>query len=126
MNIQTYIFNDSLSNIHSFFRFIYGFITRNGPTNEFNHKFQQITKKLWLMRLSKSLPKTVLNKYWPPCPEICTEASSTLHQLHQMHLSRVYRLNLTPERKEQFELKILAERLFKGNSLELNSYICSI
>ncbi|XP_045464309.1 unconventional myosin IC [Harmonia axyridis] len=104
-------------------RFIYGFITRNGPTNEYNHKFQQITKKLWLMRLAKALPNTVLNKYWPPCPEICNEASTTLHHLHQQHLSRVYRLKLTLEQKEQFELKVLAEKLFKGKK---KSYKASI
>ncbi|XP_044757784.1 unconventional myosin IC isoform X2 [Coccinella septempunctata] len=104
-------------------RFIYGFITRNGPTNEYNHKFQQITRKMWLIRLSKILPKTVLNKYWPPCPEICNEASSILHHLHQLYLSRMYRLNLSTERKEQFELKVLAEKLFKGKK---KSYKASI
>ncbi|KAL3275737.1 hypothetical protein HHI36_020482 [Cryptolaemus montrouzieri] len=104
-------------------RFIEGFITRNGPTNDVNHKFQQIARREWLRRLSQALPKTVLNKYWPPCPQICTEASQLLHLLHQSHLSRVYRLSLTPERKEQLDLKVLAEKLFQGKKKSYKSSI---
>ncbi|KAK9881585.1 hypothetical protein WA026_016457 [Henosepilachna vigintioctopunctata] len=104
-------------------RFIHGFITRNEPRNETNHKFQQMARKRWLLNLSKNLPKTVLNHYWPPCPRICEEASRFLHNLHRVHLSRVYRLKLTPERKEQFELKILAEKLFKDKKKSYKSSI---
>lgn len=34
--------------------------------------------------------------------------------MHTRHLARIYRLKLTPEKKQKFELKILAEFLFKG------------
>lgn len=71
-----------------------------------------IAKVQWLNRLSKSLPQSLLDRKWPPCPYVCKEASQTLEKMYGAHLSRVYRLNLTPERKEQLELKVLAEKLF--------------
>jgi len=39
-------------------------------------------------------------------------------------LARKYRLALSPEQKRQFELKVLAESIFKGN--ELTSFITII
>lgn len=104
-------------------RFIKGFITRNGPETDLNKKFIEIAKKQWLLRLSKSLPKTVLDKSWPKCPIICTEASKYLHHIHMIHLSRVYRLKLTRDRKDQFELKVLAEKLFKDKKKSYKSSI---
>lgn len=35
-------------------------------------------------------------------------------RLHRAHLSRKYRLALSPQNKKQFELKVLAEKMFKG------------
>lgn len=94
--------------------FIKGFITRNDPPNGFNEAFIANTKRMWLIRLSKQLPTKVLDKSWPPAPGHCQEASTYLHRLHRLHLARVYRLNLSADKKRQFELKVLAEKVFKG------------
>uniref|UniRef100_A0A6P7GQK3 Unconventional myosin IC n=1 Tax=Diabrotica virgifera virgifera TaxID=50390 RepID=A0A6P7GQK3_DIAVI len=94
-------------------RFIKGFITRNGPPTDENKSFLSMAKVQWLKRLAKTLPKQILYRRWPPCPFVCREASKHLEKMHGAHLSRVYRLALTPEMKRQFELKVLAESLFK-------------
>ncbi|XP_054270619.1 unconventional myosin IC isoform X2 [Macrosteles quadrilineatus] len=94
--------------------FIKGFITRNGPETNLNYRFIQIARKQYLLRLSKSLPQSLLVHSWPPCPIICQDASQQLRTLHRLWLSRKYRLRLTPDMKLQFEWKILAESLFKG------------
>ncbi|XP_012274963.1 myosin-IB isoform X2 [Orussus abietinus] len=95
-------------------RFIKGFITRNGPPNEENVAFIELAKAQWLLRLSRSLPQGVLNNNWPPCPHSCQQASELLRQMHRRWKARKYRLGLSKEEKEHFELKILAESLFKG------------
>lgn len=73
-----------------------------------------LAKKEWLKRLARNLPQHLLGRKWPPCPHVCREASQLLEKYYGAHLSRIYRLKLTPERKRQFELKVLAEKLFKG------------
>lgn len=73
-----------------------------------------LAKKEWLKRLAKNLPQNILDRKWPPCPYVCREASQLLEKYYATHMSRVYRLKLTPERKKQFELKVSAEKLFKG------------
>ncbi|KAG5865167.1 hypothetical protein JTB14_014249 [Gonioctena quinquepunctata] len=105
-------------------RFIKGFITRNGEPTAENKKFIKLAKVHWLNRLAKSLPKHILlRKMWPPCPIVCNEASAHLEIMYGAHLSRVYRLNLTPEMRRQFELKVLAEKILKGKK---NNYEESI
>lgn len=74
----------------------------------------ELAKRQWLQRLAKNLPQNLLDRKWPPCPHYCQEASNLLEKYYAAHLSRVYRLKLTPERKDQFELKVLAEKLFKS------------
>ncbi|CAG9786936.1 unnamed protein product [Diatraea saccharalis] len=103
--------------------FIKGFITRNGPETPENRRFLGIAKVHWLKRLSQQLPKKILDLSWPPCPATCQAASKELHRLHRAHLSRKYRLALSPADKKQFELKLLAEKIFKGKK---NSYPSSI
>ncbi|CAH0715296.1 unnamed protein product, partial [Brenthis ino] len=103
--------------------FIKGFITRNGPATPENRRFLGIAKVHWLKRLSKSLPSHLLDLSWPICPATCQEASKYLQHLHRLHLSRKYRLALSPEDKKQFELKVLAEKIFKGKK---NSYPGSV
>ncbi|KAI8115492.1 Myosin-IB [Lucilia cuprina] len=93
--------------------FIKGFITRNDPPNGYNEKFIANTKRMWLLRLSKDLPTKVLDMRWPSAPSHCQEASTYLHRLHRLHLARKYRLALSEEKKRQFELKVLAEKVFK-------------
>ncbi|XP_064540131.1 unconventional myosin IC isoform X1 [Drosophila montana] len=103
--------------------FIKGFITRNDAPNGFNDDFIANAKRMWLLRLAKELPKKVLDKSWPPAPGHCQEASIYLHRLHRLHLARIYRHQLTPERKRQFELKVLAEKVFKNKK---NNYANSV
>lgn len=103
--------------------FIKGFITRNGPVNETNRAFVELAKAQWLIRLSKNLPQHLLHRHWPPCPHVCIEASEHLERLYALHLSRNYRRELTPERKDQFEQKVLAEELFRGKK---KSYKASV
>lgn len=91
-----------------------GFITRNGEPNDVNKKFIELAKAQWLNRLAKTLPTRVLDKRWPPCPYACRDASKHLHVIYRLHLARKYRLTLDPKLKQQFELKVLAESLFKG------------
>lgn len=59
--------------------FIKGFITRNEPVNPINERFQQLVKCEFLLRLSKNLPKNVLDTKWPPSPAPCNETSNILH-----------------------------------------------
>ncbi|XP_033231321.1 unconventional myosin IC isoform X2 [Belonocnema kinseyi] len=95
-------------------KFIHGFITRNGPPNGDNVAFIELAKYQWLMRLSRSLPKNLLDNSWPQCPHTCREASEYLRCMHKRWLARKYRLGLSKSDKDQFELKILAENIFKN------------
>ncbi|XP_065160823.1 unconventional myosin IC [Atheta coriaria] len=104
-------------------KFVEGFITRNGPKTDLNRKFVELAKFHWLNRLAKALPKSVLVDYWPPCPHSCQEASALLKKMHRVHLSRVYRYNLTSERKRHLKMKVLAEKVFDGQK---KSYKASI
>lgn len=103
--------------------FIKGFITRHEPPNGLNDAFIANSKRMWLMRLSRSLPNCVLDNKWLTPPKHCSEASILLHRMHKLHLARVYRLNLTDEKKEQLKLKVLAENMFKGKK---QNYAASI
>lgn len=98
---------------HIIRNFITGFITRNGAVTDVNKAFVELAKHQYLTRLSRNLPTRVLDRSWPPHPIACKEASSILHKLHRVWLARKYRLALSPEQKKQFELKVLAESIFK-------------
>lgn len=56
-----------------------------------------------------------MNHTWIPAPKHCLEASAILRRLHKLHLARLYRLGLSPEKKKQFELKVLSQDTFKGH-----------
>lgn len=103
--------------------FIEGFMTRNGAVTDVNRAFLELAKAQYLIRLSKNLPTKLLDRSWPPHPVVCKEASSILHKLHRVWLARKYRLVLSPEQKRQFELKVLAESIFKGKK---KSYLQSV
>lgn len=94
--------------------FIRGFITRNAAPNGYNEAFIAHAKRQWLLRLAASLPQTVLEQRWIGSPQHCADASAELRRVHRRHLVRVYRRQLSEEKKRQFELKVLAESLFKG------------
>lgn len=103
--------------------FIKGFITRNGPETPENRRFLGIAKVHWLKRLATQLPTRILDLSWPTCPATCTDASKELHRLHRALLSRKYRMKLSPKDKKQFELKVLAESLFKGQKKSYQSSV---
>lgn len=94
--------------------FIKGFITRNDAPNGYNESFIAHSKREWLLRLSKNLPRNVLDHSWISCPAHCAEASLLLRNMARTHLSRVYRLALSADKKKQFQLKVLAENVFKN------------
>lgn len=93
--------------------FIKGFITRNEPLNECNAAFIKAVKQHWLIRLSKQLPKSFMLHTWPAPAAHCQEASELLKQMHLLQLARIYRNRLNDERKKQFELKVVAEDVFR-------------
>ncbi|CAH1403950.1 unnamed protein product [Nezara viridula] len=103
--------------------FIEGFITRHDVATELNLRFIQTAKKHYLLRLSQSLPKTVLDRSWPSPPEVCAEASEILRCMYYQWLAGRYCKSITPERKAQMELKVLAECLFKDKK---KSYSLSV
>lgn len=93
--------------------FIKGFITRNQPLNECNGAFIQSVKQHWLVRLSKQLPKSFMLHTWPNPSAHCHEASALLKQMHLLQLARTYRNQLNADKKKQFEMKVLAESVFR-------------
>jgi myosin-1 len=95
--------------------FIKGFITRNQPPNECNAKFIKLVKQMWLIRLSKSLPKSFMNHVWPKPSAHCEEASEMLKKLHLLNLGKRYRNRLSTERRAEFDMKVLAESVFRGS-----------
>ncbi|CAG4982812.1 unnamed protein product [Colias eurytheme] len=99
--------------------FIKGFITRNGPETPENRRFLAIAKVHWLKRLATMLPTKLLDLSWPTCPATCVTASQELQRLHRAHLARKYRLALSATDKKQFELKVLAEKMFKARKYRL-------
>lgn len=95
--------------------FIKGFITRNDEPNECNRAFIKFVKQQWLLRLSSQLPVSFMVHTWPAPAPHCSEASEHLKKMHLLHLARIYRRGLNSDTKKQFELKVIAERIFRGN-----------
>lgn len=95
--------------------FIKGYITRNDAPNEYNAKFIQTVKQHWLNRLAKQLPTSFMLHTWPAPAAHCAEASELLKKMHLLQLARIYRNRLNDEKKKQFELKVLAESIFRDN-----------
>ena len=93
--------------------FIKGFITRNEPLNECNGAFIKAVKQHWLIRLSKQLPVNFMNHFWPQPAAHCHEASELLKKMHLLQLARVYRSKLNEDKKNQFQQKVLAEKIFR-------------
>lgn len=95
-------------------KFLKGFITRHDPINDINAKFVQCVRREYLLRLHKTYPTKILDKSWPKSPNCCNEASSLLQTIHRTWLVRKYCKRVSPEKKAQMELKVLAEELYKG------------
>lgn len=94
--------------------FIKGFITRFDKADECNKKFIANVKRAWLNRLAEELPKNLLDYNWPNAPLHCQEASELLQRLYRLNLARKYFQSLNSDDMLQFNLKVLAEELFKG------------
>lgn len=95
-------------------KFIKGFIHRKKPACEDNRDFIQYTKYNYLLNLKNKLPKHVLDKSWPNCPELLQNTSSLLCKLCMKNMVLKYCKNITRERKVQFDEKVIAERIFRG------------
>jgi len=97
-------------------RFITGFMTRNSTEiTDINRRFVAVVRREWLLRLSRALPRSVLDRTsWHPAPPPCVEADQLLRPMHRTWLVRKYVRTLPAGRKYVFEQKVLAERLFKG------------
>ena len=94
--------------------FIKGFILRNKPPCKENRVFTNYRKYAFLTRLKGALPKNVLDKQWPSCPQNLEEASKELKILHTRNMVLRYCKRCTPEKKAQMQQKLIAEKLFKG------------
>ncbi|KAK2574356.1 Unconventional myosin IC [Acropora cervicornis] len=108
---------------HRVRKFIKGFITRNQAANEDNTDFIAYVRKSHLLQLSKSLPKSVLDKKWPKAPGSMVQASELLHKLHTRTLVRKYVKGITPEKKAQLAMKVTASEVFKGKKANYTSSI---
>ncbi|XP_014666080.1 PREDICTED: unconventional myosin-Ic-like isoform X2 [Priapulus caudatus] len=104
-------------------RFVKGFMTRHEPPCEANAEFLQYVRREYLLRLSRKLPRSVLDKVWQPCPRAVNETDVLLHPLCTRTLVRKYVRSLSPERKNQLEQKVVAEAIFRGKK---QSYPASI
>jgi len=58
-------------------RYIKGFITRDDPATDDNQRFIRYMKYNYLTSLKKKLPKSLLDKSWPPSPSSLREVCST-------------------------------------------------
>ena len=95
-------------------RFIKGFITRNQAPCVENQEFLQFVRTNWLSTLAQNLPKNVLDKKWISPPPACAPASEVLRTVYYRLMVRKYVRSISPERKEQLQMKLEASQLFKG------------
>ncbi|CAG5878778.1 unnamed protein product [Menidia menidia] len=94
-------------------RFIKGFIYRHedyGPENDY---FLDHVRCSFLKKLSKNLPRSVLDKSWPTPPPSLIEASEHLKRLHLRNMVIKYCKRVQPEWKKQMMQKVVASELFK-------------
>lgn len=59
-----------------YFSFVKGFMTRNDPLNEYNGRFIVYKKMRYLIQLSETLSKNLLDDYWPKPPSCCVEVNT--------------------------------------------------
>lgn len=94
--------------------FVKGFLARNQPINDANKKFISFVRYQYLIRLTKQLPKSVMDKSWPNAPESCIETNEILRKMYMQHMVGRYCKSMSPARRRQFEMKVLAESVFEG------------
>uniref|UniRef100_A0A672QYM2 Unconventional myosin-Ic n=1 Tax=Sinocyclocheilus grahami TaxID=75366 RepID=A0A672QYM2_SINGR len=95
------------------YRFIKGFIYRHQPRCPENEYFLDYVRYSFLMKLHRSLPKTVLDKSWPTPPPALIEASEQLRKLCMQNMVWKYCKNINLEWKHQLEQKMVASEIFK-------------
>ncbi|XP_020776584.2 unconventional myosin-Ih isoform X1 [Boleophthalmus pectinirostris] len=96
-------------------QFIKGYMTRGQAKTTDNSEYLAFVRQNFLNRLKENLPKTVLDKTtWYSPPPVCSETSEILRKLHYRLLVRKYVRGITPQRKAQLQLKLVASTLFKG------------
>ncbi|KAK7934092.1 hypothetical protein WMY93_004988 [Mugilogobius chulae] len=96
-------------------QFIKGYMTRGQAKTTDNSEYLAFVRQNYLNRLKENLPKTVLDKTtWYSPPPVCSETSEMLRKLHYRLLVRKYVRGITPQRKAQLQLKLVASTLFKG------------
>ncbi|XP_045023570.1 LOW QUALITY PROTEIN: unconventional myosin IC-like [Daphnia magna] len=96
-------------------RFIVGFMKRNEPMGSDNEKFLGFVRHQYLLRLAKQLPQSIMDKSWPDAPASCQEANNILRAMYMQWMVGRYCKSLSPSRRHQFEMKVLAEAVFKNN-----------
>ncbi|XP_060800201.1 myosin Ic, paralog b isoform X2 [Neoarius graeffei] len=94
-------------------RFIKGFMYRHQPRCPENEFFLDYVRYSFLMKLHRSLPKSVLDKSWPTPPPALTEASEHLRKLCMQNMVWKYCKSINPEWKHQLEQKSVASEIFK-------------
>uniref|UniRef100_A0A673ATY0 Myosin Ic, paralog a n=1 Tax=Sphaeramia orbicularis TaxID=375764 RepID=A0A673ATY0_9TELE len=82
-------------------RFIKGFIYRHEEYCPENAYFLDHVRYSFLMKLSKNLPKNVLDRNWPTPPPSLVEASEHLQRLHLQNMVMKYCRRIQPEWKKQ-------------------------
>uniref|UniRef100_A0A673AU46 Myosin Ic, paralog a n=1 Tax=Sphaeramia orbicularis TaxID=375764 RepID=A0A673AU46_9TELE len=88
-------------NVFVLIRFIKGFIYRHEEYCPENAYFLDHVRYSFLMKLSKNLPKNVLDRNWPTPPPSLVEASEHLQRLHLQNMVMKYCRRIQPEWKKQ-------------------------
>ncbi|XP_061753715.1 unconventional myosin-Ic [Nerophis ophidion] len=94
-------------------RFIKGFIYRHEDYCPENEYFLDHVRYSFLIKLSKHLPTSVLDKSWLASPPSVTEASEHLWKLHMRNMVMKYCNGIQPEWKNQMTQKVVASEIFK-------------
>uniref|UniRef100_A0A669CBR3 Myosin IH n=1 Tax=Oreochromis niloticus TaxID=8128 RepID=A0A669CBR3_ORENI len=96
-------------------KFIKGYMTRGQAKNTDNSEYLAFVRQNYLNRLRDNLPKTVLDKTtWLTPPAVLTETSEMLRKLHYRLMVRKYVRGITPQKKAQFQMKLITSSIFKG------------
>ncbi|XP_032372774.1 unconventional myosin-Ih [Etheostoma spectabile] len=96
-------------------KFIKGYMTRGQAKSTDNSEYLAFVRQNYLNRLKGNLPKTVLDKTtWQTPPAVLTETSEILRKLCYRLMVRKYVRGLTPQKKAQFQLKLLTSSIFKA------------
>uniref|UniRef100_G3P3I2 Myosin IH n=1 Tax=Gasterosteus aculeatus aculeatus TaxID=481459 RepID=G3P3I2_GASAC len=114
-------------------KFIKGYMTRGQAKNTDNSEYLAFVRQNYLNRLKGNLPKTVLDKTtWQTPPAVLAETSEILRKLHYRLMVRKYVRGITPQKKAQFQMKLLTSSIFKGKkesypqSVQIHSHQCTV